>query len=187
MTGNNADMQIVQLFIDRDEEALRRTQRIYGRFMRSLSNGILNNDADAEECVNDALMALWAHIPPERPNCFKAYLTKTVQNLALMMLRKKNSQKRAPGEYSVAFEDLCETLESSFDTEKAFDQLCLREEINRFLRGLNTKKRYVFIARYCHGAAIGEIADELGVTERAVFGILASLKKQLKKTLEKRD
>ena len=172
-------------FFNRDEEALRLTERKYGRYIHSLCYSILNSDDDSLECANDALLIIWNHIPPDNPRCFKAYLTRVVRNIALMRLRSKNSAKRAPGEYTVAFEDLCETLEGPENVETAFEEEKLKELLDDFLRSLTPNKRYIFIARYCHSAQVSQIARELRVSERSVFSALSSLKKDLKKKLEK--
>lgn len=185
MAQRKSDTEIVGMFFDRDEEALRLTESAYGRYMHSLSYAILGDDGDSAECTNDALLALWDHIPPDRPVCFKAYLTRLVRNLALMRLRAKNTAKRAPGEYTAAFEDLCETLENGVSVEEEYESGRLRALLDGFLRALPRKKRYIFIARYCHSAKISQIARELKTSERSVYNALSAMKKELKNELKK--
>ena len=67
---------ILDLYFLRDERAVTETQREYGSFCLDLALRILgrSNREDAEECVNDAYLALWRSIPPKRPKPLKAYL-----------------------------------------------------------------------------------------------------------------
>ena len=53
------DAQLVELFFRRSEEAVRALAEMYGGVCRRLSVNILKNDQDAEECVNDAYLAVW--------------------------------------------------------------------------------------------------------------------------------
>ena len=45
------DREIVALYWQRSEAAVRETERKYGPYCFSIANGILRNEADAEECV----------------------------------------------------------------------------------------------------------------------------------------
>lgn len=57
------DASIVKLFWDRSEQALAVIAQPYGRFCTSIAKNILGSDEDAEECVNDAYLAVWNSIP----------------------------------------------------------------------------------------------------------------------------
>ena len=46
------DAKIVQLYWDRNEQAIPATADKYGRYCTSIANNILGNNEDAEECVN---------------------------------------------------------------------------------------------------------------------------------------
>lgn len=59
------DTQIIALFVARDEQAVRETDRAYGRKLFSLSNRILMNREDAEESVSDTYTETWKSIPPK--------------------------------------------------------------------------------------------------------------------------
>ena len=71
------DNEIIELFWQRSEEALRETEQKYGRYCLSIAMGILGDLEDAEEVVNDVLLKTWNNIPPQRPDG------------ALMPLRRK--------------------------------------------------------------------------------------------------
>ena len=50
------DSQIVELYWQRDEEAISQTDMKYGRLCRGISNNILRDLSDSEECVNDTYL-----------------------------------------------------------------------------------------------------------------------------------
>ncbi len=49
----------------------------YGAYCHTVARNVLGNDADAEECVNDAYLAVWNAIPRAQPQNLLAYLAKT--------------------------------------------------------------------------------------------------------------
>lgn len=69
-----ADERIVELFFQRSEHAISELDERYGRVFHKTSLNILNNQLDAEECVNDAYLGTWNTIPPTRPNSLLAYV-----------------------------------------------------------------------------------------------------------------
>lgn len=48
------DEQIIQLFFTRNEDAIQQTADQYGASLTRLSENILRNREDAQECVNDS-------------------------------------------------------------------------------------------------------------------------------------
>lgn len=53
------DEVIVDLFWDRDDNALKLIEEKYGTDFLRMSFRILNNKEDSEECVNDAYLKTW--------------------------------------------------------------------------------------------------------------------------------
>lgn len=51
------DTRIIELFFERDQQAIRELDTKYGKICHKLSYNIVNNRYDAEECVNDAYIA----------------------------------------------------------------------------------------------------------------------------------
>ena len=88
------DMQIITLFLARNEDAIRHTDDTYGRRLYHLADGILRSGQDAEESVSDTYLKAWNTIPPRRPQHLFAYLAKICRNFALKKVVWKNAQKR---------------------------------------------------------------------------------------------
>ena len=77
------DVQIVDLYFARNEQAIGETAHKYGTYLYTIAHNILLSRPDAEEVVNDAYLGAWKSIPPHRPNFLKLFLAKITRNLAL--------------------------------------------------------------------------------------------------------
>ena len=53
------DTHIVQMYWDRTETAISESAMKYGTYCTSIAQNILQNPADAEECVNDTWLHAW--------------------------------------------------------------------------------------------------------------------------------
>ncbi len=91
------DEKIIELYWQRSETAIEETDRAYGRYFRSVAYGILWDNEDAEETVNDAYLKAWNTIPPEYPNYLKVLMKKTKPNSELwgvfLVLRESIQRK----------------------------------------------------------------------------------------------
>ena len=67
------DTQIIDLFFERSEQALRELDDKYGKAVRRTASNLLKLAQDAEECVNDAYLAVWNSVPPQKPENICAY------------------------------------------------------------------------------------------------------------------
>ena len=89
------DRRIVELYLERSEEAILETDIKYGRYCHRIAFNILGNDEDSEECVNDAYMRTWGSIPPNEPKSLSSFIGKITRNLALDKLRSKKATNEA--------------------------------------------------------------------------------------------
>lgn len=62
------DRKIIELYFDRNEQAIRETDEKYGKLCHRIAYNILNDPEDSEECVSDTYMGVWNAIPPTRPD-----------------------------------------------------------------------------------------------------------------------
>ena len=81
------DSQIVALFFSRSERAISAAAEKYEKYCRSIAFGILNDDVESEECVNDVLLKAWESIPPKKPSNLSGYLAKLTRNHAINSVR----------------------------------------------------------------------------------------------------
>ncbi len=80
--NDKQDEKIIELFWSRDESAIREAEAKYRGFAHSVLYNLLSMKEDREECLNDALLALWNNIPPERPGGRRGALYGTCQQPA---------------------------------------------------------------------------------------------------------
>ena len=108
------DKAIVELYWERNEQAIDATAEKYGSYCNAIALRILGNVSDAEECVNDTYQAAWTSIPPNRPATLSTYLGKITRRICLKILRSRETQKRGCGELALSLEELHECIDKVF-------------------------------------------------------------------------
>lgn len=176
------DNQIVELFFNRKENAIKETEEKYGALCFFISHNILSSKEDAEECVNDTYLSLWNSIPPKRPNNFKAFICKVVRNLSLSRLEYNSAKKRSSNAV-ISIYELEEILPDESIAEISDGEL--EEAINSFLRNENEINRNVFLRRYWYFDSVFDIAKRFGYSESKVKTILFRTRNKLKEYLRK--
>ena len=180
------DERILQLYFDRDEEAIPATAKKYGSYCTAIAKNILCNTEDAEECVNDTYFKTWTAIPPHRPRVLSAFLGKITRNLAFNRYKSRRADKRGGGELPLVLEELAEWVSGCESVEEALDYKALVEDINEFLSALPMKKRNIFVCRYFYTDSIEVIAREQGLSYAGVSMVLSRLRRNLHNYLTKR-
>ncbi|MBR5942360.1 MAG: sigma-70 family RNA polymerase sigma factor [Clostridia bacterium] len=177
------DEAIVALFWNRDESALSEAQKQYGEYCLYIARNVLSDECDAEECVNDALLAAWDSVPPNRPDNFKVYFGTLVRNAALDRWRRKNTRKRKAAVSSL---DELGALASEFSVEQAVGANELARLISDYLLSLGETERKIFVRRYWSYESIDSICERYGfgkskvkmMLKRTRDGLAAYLKKE---------
>ena len=126
------DHAIVALYWAREERALEETDRKYGSYCRTISNNILRNREDAEECVNDTYMRAWNAMPPQRPAILSSFLGKIARNLSLDRYKARHAEKRGGGSLPLALDELGECIPGQNGVEQALAEAELARSIDRF-------------------------------------------------------
>ena len=173
------DRKIVDLYWQRDENAIPETAAKFGGYCRTIAYNILADAEDAEECLNDTWLRAWNTMPTNRPNKLAPYLGKLSRWISLTRLREKTSLKRGGGETELVLDELAEAADSGADVEKAVELKELNAALRRFLKNLGETERQVFLARYWFIASIAEIAEKFGFSESKVTSMLHRTRKKL--------
>jgi len=160
------DTQIIALFFERNEQAVKETDRAYGRKLYVLSNNILNNREDAEESVSDTYMETWKTIPPKHPTYFYAFLASICRNLSLNRLDWRMAAKR--NAEIIALTQEMEMCIPDKRQEAEFDRRELRRILEGFLESLPKESRLIFLRRYLYVDTVAEIATRYGISESKV-------------------
>ena len=180
------DAQIVQLYWDRNEQAIHATSDKYGNYCTSIAKNILGNQEDAEECVNDTYLNAWNAMPPHRPSILSTFLGKITRNLSFNRYKHNTSDKRGGGEMPAVLKELSDLVSGRDDVEQAFDQKELTKAIDTFLDRLSPKKRSIFISRYWYTDSISEIAVRHNMNDGAVSMTLNRIRLKLHNYLVER-
>lgn len=180
------DSRIVQLYWDRDQDAITRTAEKYGRYCTSIARNILGNREDAEECVNDTYLGAWNAMPSHRPERLAAFLGKITRNLSFNRYRKNHADKRGGSEMPEILEELCECVSGKEDVESEMEYRQLVQTVNDFLAELPQEKRNIFIRRYWYSERVADIAKAYGIRENTVSMMLNRLRKKLRTYLTER-
>lgn len=180
------DTQIIQLFFARSEEAIMALAEKYGTACQKLSFNILQDNRDAEECVNDSYLTVWNRVPPAIPSPLFAYLCKIVRNLSIDRYRKRHAAKRTDT-LTVAWEELEPFLPAASTPEQEMDSRQITIILNQFLGTLSRQDRLMFLRRYWFMDSYQEIAQIAGLNENTLSVRLTRIRKKLKTYLQENE
>ncbi len=178
------DSRIVEMYFERNEQAIAETQKKYGRLCLNLAKRIIGDGYDAEECVNDVYLGVWQAIPPERPSSLSAFVTRITRNLAINRLKYRSAAKRRP-DALLSLSELEEIIPNAELFERADDRE-LGKWISEFLRAEDEETRKIFIRKYWYFDSIAQLSEKFGYSESKLKSILFRTRKKLRVYLEKK-
>lgn len=176
------DLQLIDLFFERNEDAIKETESKYGKLCLSIARNILDNEADSEECVNDTYLSVWNTIPPQRPNNFAAFISKIARNISLKRVRFDSAMKRSALTV-ISLSELEEIIPDYHGSDIGDEQL--GKLISTFLRTETADARNVFVRKYWFFDTISEIADKYSFSESKVKSMLYHTRNKLRDYLKK--
>jgi len=179
------DVEIIDLFWNREQTAIAQTAKQYGNYCYAIANGILNNREDSEECLNDTWHRAWEAMPPQRPNKLTLFLGKITRHLAFDKYKMNRAKKRGGSEFALVLDELDECIPSPNNVEQAIEAEELERTINQFLHGLPERECSIFLLRYWHNKPLAKIASRFGVKENNVKASMFRTRQKLKAHLEK--
>jgi len=180
------DNSIIQLFWDRNDQAISETSEKYGHYCKSIAKNILSNDEDAEECVNDTYFNAWNSMPTHWLEQLAAFLGKITRNLSFNKYKHNHAEKRGGGEIALVLDELTDCVSDTENVEQIIDRRELVKTINIFVRSLSLEKRNIFVRRYWYADSISKIAADYGMLQGSVSKTLERTRKKLKLYLTER-
>ena len=179
------DDGIINLFLARDETAIKECIIKYGQALRKIANNILGDRETAAECENDTYFKAWESIPPNEPRHYLfAFLARIIRFTAINRIRE-NTRKTVGVTFVELSEEIEHCLPAADSVEEEIDGRELSRTISAFLRNLNEEKRNIFIRRYWYMDPVKDIALYYHVTEGKVKSTLFRVRNDLKEFLEK--
>ena len=158
-----ADLNLVERLVARDEEALREAITTYGGMVFGMAKRIVNDPNLAEEVAQDTFLSLW-----RRPGAFDsqkgglgAFLVGVARNKSVDLVRREESVRRRRD--SLAAEVEARTMVDS--SEDGLGSVDDREQVKDALAQLSDMQREAIVLAYFGGRTYREVAVELGVPE----------------------
>jgi RNA polymerase sigma-70 factor (ECF subfamily) len=179
------DTEIVSLYWDRDESAIRETETKYDRYLIKIAYNILADLEDSRESVNDTYMAAWESMPPHRPTVLSAYLAKLTRRISIDRFRYRTRDKRMASEYAISLSELSDCVSGGNTTEEIINVKLLADTIGIYLRLQSPEARTAFLGRYYFLDSVREVARYCGMSESKCKSLLHRTRVGLKDYLRK--
>jgi RNA polymerase sigma-70 factor, ECF subfamily len=167
------EQELIRRVREGDKEAFYGLVRPCQRAVFFAARSVLNNDADAEEAVQESVLKAFMHIKQFRGESkFSTWLVQIAINEARMKLRKEHRELYESLDESIADEqgdywprDFADWREIPIE---ALQRKELREALSKALASLEPKYRQVVVLRYIQHLSVAETAETLGLSEEAV-------------------
>ena len=182
-----SDPDIVELFLSRNEDAIRFTKLKYGRLIDRVCFSVLNESRDSEECASTVYIKLWNTIPPEKPRMLKAYIVRIARFVSLDRFRSECRQKRISSDMTESLDDFSDFLKDDYNVEDEITRKELTSALDSFIRSLPEAKRRIFVKRYYYSMPVSTIAKEENETFRHIKKDLDVISSELKSYLKEKE
>ena len=179
-----SDADIIELYWQRDEQAIRATDIKYKSFLLSVAQNIVHDVRDSEECLNDTYVGAWNAMPPARPTVLQAFLATIMRRIAINRYKANRRHKRVASELTVSLSDLGDMLADEDDVSAEMQAKELAAAISRYVRALPDRQMVIFVGRFYMADPLMKIAQEVGCSLATVKREIAAIKDGLKKHLE---
>ncbi|PWJ93060.1 RNA polymerase sigma-70 factor (ECF subfamily) [Mesorhizobium loti] len=166
-SAESGDMHLVRRALARDGDAFRTIIKTHNQRLYRIARGVVRNDSEAEDIVQEAYVRAFAHLDAFRGDSSLAtWLSRIVINEALGRLRKRRRTVALPENPQA--EIIQFPLNPSDDPERTMAQRQILQLVERATDSLPDVYRTVFVARVIEGLSIEETADLLGVRPQTV-------------------
>jgi RNA polymerase sigma-70 factor (ECF subfamily) len=186
---DNTDQALVRRALARDEGAFRTIMQANNRRLYRLARGILRNDAEAEDVVQEAYVRAFTHLASFRgESSLATWLGRIVMNEALGRLRRERPSVDVNAVDHAAMEAqiIQFPLATMDDPEKSMAQREIREVVEHAIDDLPEAFRIVFITRVVEGMNVDETAKILGLKPETVKTRLHRARVMLRESVERK-
>ena len=185
-----ADAGLVARARARDETAVRAIMQANNRRLYRLARGILRNDGEAEDVVQETYVRAFTHLEQFRGDSSLAtWLARIAMNEALGRLRRQRSAVEwtslPPGTLEAQIIQFPLSARSE-DPEKSMAQREIQKVVEHAIDDLPDSFRIVFITRVIEGMNVEETAEILGLKPETVKTRLHRARTMLRDNVEKK-
>ena len=187
--SGTADVELVRRARNRDEAAIRVIMQSNNRRLYRLARGILRNDSEAEDVVQETYVRAFTHLDSFRGDSSLAtWLARIAMNEALGRLRRQRPgvewTSLPPGVLEAQIIQF--PLSATSDPEKTMAQREIQQVVEHAIDGLPEAFRIVFITRVIEGMNVEETAGILGLKPETVKTRLHRARTMLRDGIEKK-
>jgi len=187
--AGTGDTELVRRARNRDETAIRSIMQSNNRRLFRLARGILRNDSEAEDVVQETSVRGFTHLDSFRGDSSLAtWLARIAMNEALGRLRRQRPgvewTSLPPGALEAQIIQF--PLSATSDPEKTMAQREIQHVVEHAIDDLPEAFRIVFITRVIEGMNIEETAEILGLKPETVKTRLHRARHMLRDNIEKK-
>jgi RNA polymerase sigma-70 factor, ECF subfamily len=183
------DADLVRRALAREEAAVRAIMQSNNRRLYRLARGILRNNSEAEDVVQETYVRAFTHLEQFRgDSSLSTWLSRIAMNEALGRLRRQrlgiewtSQASGVPEAEIIQF-----PLSSADDPEKSMAQRQIQQVVEHAVDELPEAFRLVFIARVIEGMNIEETAETLGLKPETVKTRLHRARTMLRDNVERK-
>ncbi|MDX8443279.1 RNA polymerase sigma factor [Mesorhizobium australafricanum] len=182
------DMALARRALARDQDAFRAIIKTHNQRLYRIARGVVRNDAEAEDVLQEAYMRAFASLGAFRGEAsLSTWLSRIVINEALGRLRKRKrivAMPENPEAQIIRFPQNRNDSNPGDDPERTMAQRQILVLVERATDSLPDVYRSVFVARVIEGLSIEETADLLGVRPETVKTRLHRARTLVRKALD---
>ena len=184
------DAELVSRALSRDEAAVRAIMQANNRRLYRLARGILRNDAEAEDVVQETYVRAFTHLSDFRgASSLATWLSRIAMNEALGRLRRVRPDVEIDQFSHGALEAQIipfPLASATDDPEKSMAQREIQHVVEGAIDELPEAFRLVFISRVVEGLSIEETAETLELKPETVKTRLHRARTMLRDNVEKK-
>jgi RNA polymerase sigma-70 factor (ECF subfamily) len=187
--AESGDTELVRRALARDEAAVRAIMQANNRRLYRLARGILRNDSEAEDVVQDAYVRAFTHLESFRgDSSLSTWLSRIAMNEALGRLRRRRPavELDALPQGAREAEIIQFPLSAAADPEKSMAQREIQAVVEHAIDELPEAFRLVFITRVIEGMNVEETAEILSLKPETVKSRLHRARNMLRDIVEKK-
>jgi RNA polymerase sigma-70 factor (ECF subfamily) len=185
----SADAELAERALARDAGAFRAIMQKHNRRLYRIARGILRNNTEAEDAVQDAYVSAFTQLASYRgESTLATWLSRIVMNEALGRLRRKRPTVDLAALESVRSE--AEVIQfplstPSNDPERTMAQRQILQLVEQATDNLPEAFRLVFVTRVIEGMSVEETSELLGIKPETVKTRLHRARQLVRDQLDK--
>src|SRR3954463_10041549 len=188
--GETEDADLVRRAREREESAVRSIMETNNRRLYRLARGILRNDSEAEDVVQETYVRAFTHLAEFRgESSLSTWLSRIAMNEALGRLRRERPSVELSSLPQGALEAQIiqfPLMSAADDPEKTMAQREIQHVVEGAIDELPEPFRIVFITRVLEGMNVEETAEILGLKPETVKTRLHRARNMLRDNVEKK-